>query len=184
MAYFDTRSVLFGIMFFLLVVGGIASYHAGYYAASKEFYSYYMAESLNDRIIASLYTLYGDMDTDATGGSSEDPDAVSELDTTVQTDLADPKPVQPVDAESSHHYDAYLIGFGARRSADRYAKQLAADNIPAQVVTRDNINARGRKIVWYQVTVGPLPYHQLLEIVEVLKYRDKLEGVVFVEHKL
>jgi hypothetical protein len=198
MTRFDVRLswLLSGMVILCMLVGGISCYYAGYYAASKEFYSYYMAESLNDRIVASLYTLYGDMDTNNSAGSSEEssesPEAVLDSESESNSHTASDQPERPVELiapEEAHNrsaeslYDAYLIGFGAKRSADRYAERLIRDDVPARVITRENINSRGKKIVWYQVAVGPLAYHKLLEIVELLKYRDKLEGVVFVEYK-
>lgn len=181
-----------------IILSGLVCYYAGYYAASREFYSYYMSDSLNDRLTASLYTMYGDIELAddseivPTPGEAVGAEVVPEENSREQVvpqkvpaeSEAEQEAFDTLEAsESSLLYDAYLIGFGAKRSADRYAAKLAEQNINAHVLVRENKNSRGRKIMWYQVSIGPLPYHQLLEVVELLKYRDKLEGVVFVEHK-
>lgn len=189
--------LVYGAIAMFGIFSCIACYYAGYYTASKELYSYYMAESLNDRLAASLYTLYGDMEIDSASVSSEEVSDVSSDASVLEDSSSDQNQplVAEVGAESgdvaeaiieapeSSLYDAYLIGFGAKRSADRYAEKLHESDMSARVLVRENKNSRGKKILWYQVAIGPLPYHKLLEIVELLKYRDKLEGVVFMEHK-
>lgn len=186
-----------------VLLSGIVCYYAGYYVASREFHSYYIADSLNDRLTASLYTLYGDIGTEAAVDDSESESEAesaevvpSEEDNSPnQTDVMSKQERESEQVSAGEAfdvidspenillYDAYLIGFGAKRSADRYVARLSEQNINAHVLVRENKNSRGKKIMWYQVAIGPLPYHQLLEVVELLKYRDKLEGVVFVEHK-
>jgi len=197
---------VYGIISLCVALGGVTCYYAGYYSASKEFYAYYMAESLNDRLTASLYMLYGDTEASSSSDASELDDSsdalsseTSESETAEDTadedmsrgeahlasrDNSDVKVanISPL-IESESLYDAYLIGFGSQRSAERYRENLKREGLVVRVETREHLTSRGKKIIWYQVVLGPLPYSKLLEVVKLLKDRDRLEGVVFVERK-
>lgn len=182
------KSLLILVITLLAAISYCAVYFAGYYVASKELHSYYMAESLNDRVAASLYTLYGDIEPTASEENGSDAPSDNEVgdvplqdsSENVQGSTAENPPQEArVVAHDQALYDAYLIGFGVRRTADRYAEKLKNQGLAVRVVSRENITAKGRKVTWYQVVLGPSAYHELLEVVEQLKYRDKLEGIVF-----
>jgi cell division protein FtsN len=187
----------------VLITSHVVFYYAGYYMATREFHTYYMAESLNDRIAASIYTMYGEHDQDTTTLSPEESESSQDMSSeddilpalsskeekSVEEGLGAPdntfsKTEQSLESPEPDdgRYNAYLIGFGAQRNAERYANRLKRQGFSVSVVSREHTTSPGKNIVWYQVVLGPLPYHELLKKVEDLKYRDKLEGIVIIEH--
>jgi hypothetical protein len=191
----------------------IVGYYLGYLHASSLFMDAMRSELLSDRISAAIYLRYGDAQAAPAEGNESalcapDPDKSkckdgesgpeAALDEETIPLLAAPAPQRTFDdgetlgdvpcldrapPAATQLYEAHLIGFGSLAKAERYVAHLASLGVSAQVRTRIHRTRKKKKLTWYQVISDPAPYHDLIALVDMLKKRDKLAGVVLVEHE-
>lgn len=169
----------------LLVLTFVAGYYAGYQVACMTFIEQCSAEALSDQVASALYTYYPqeqDQEQDESEGEEEKGDLEQNNEgkegenVSPAVTSAEIKPMVP-------HilYEARLAGFSTAAAADRYVRKLELDGIEARVVKWETRSSRGKPLIWYQVVTGQKSYEELTKVVNFLKKRDKLEGVVFVE---
>jgi|GEM_PF-1227146 len=180
----------------LLFFSVIAGYYWGKKRAYEEFLDTCYAESLSDKIAASLCSLYdasddedGDADAaEATGqdnpretteAQSEGPQAAGQQQ--AEGRRAEGQAPQTI-IEDNELYFAELAGFGVLRTAKNYATRLADRGFKVKVLERASKSGRGKSRTWYQVVTAPLGYEALQEVVDKIKSEDRLQGVVLVEY--
>lgn len=158
----------------LLCLAVVVGYYWGKKRAYEEFLENCRADSLSDKIAASLCTLY---DTDDQQEDSAE-GAESNADNTADAVLSGSQAIGAPEVL----YFAELAGFGSMRTAKDYVKRLQQRSIKAHVIEHVSRSARGKTRNWYQVVTAPMGYEALQVLVDAIKTEDRLQGVTLVEY--
>ena len=181
----------------------ITGYFLGKKKAVEKFYSKIDQDSFADQIYYSMCSMYdkgGFKGADSQGSSLENNNVCIENDahaplvaaeTVIQPAFTDhdlpkdgalvaqkndKKDVQESKVEGQFY--AKLIGFGAKRSAQRFANKLTNQGLTVFVKNRRSKTARGRVIVWYQVVTGTFgDKNDLIALVDDISAQEKLKDV-------
>jgi hypothetical protein len=183
----------------VIVLSFIAGYYWSRYTLAEDFLQLCFHEELSDKVAAAFYAREGDQ-VAVEAEEREQENLQSEPE--VENDRADTRdtmhekredevvtlqagqeltPQAASVLESRRLYQAILIGFGEKRSAERYIAKLASSGIEAHVVKRTGKNRRGREVTWYQVVTTAMTYDDITNVIMQLKKTDRLEGVMIVE---
>lgn len=145
-------------------------------------------ESLADQIYSSMCALYDsdELQSSQTAELSETDDSESTESADQEQDAASEEPgaTEPLlddnDQEEEvrvKHY-AQLVGYSSLKSAEQFARKMAAKNIKVQVKKRHSMSSAGKVRYWYQVVT--MPYEDKAELERViarLELEEKLQGV-------
>jgi len=177
-------SVLLALGVMVMLLSFAAGYYWSRYTLAEDFLQLCLQEDLSDKVAAAFYAREGDqveaeereqahVHHDSEVSESEG----SEVDDTLQevavrqedhaTTLHDVSGGS--EREGRRLYQAILIGFGEKRSAERYIAKLATSGIEARVVKRTGKNRRGREVTWYQVVTTAMTYDEVTNVIMQLK---------------
>jgi hypothetical protein len=175
--------IAFGTL--VIILSFVAGYYWSRYTLAEDFLQLCFQEELSDRVAAAFYA--------REGGQTEEEEREQEnvhAEAEAESDRPEADITQQEREAVSHEagalelrrlYQAILIGFGEKRSADRYIVKLASSGIEAHVVKRTGKNRRGREVTWYQVVTTEMTYDDITSVIMQLKKTDRLEGVMIVE---
>lgn len=171
-----------GLLFFSVIVG----YYWGKKRAYEEFLDTCYAESLSDKIAASLCSLYDDAEVELPeADEAEAPDtplAGEEETASEDGGVSVEEGATPQRLEESMNYFAELAGFGALRTAKNYATRLKERGFDVVVFERISKQGKGKTRTWYQVVTKPQGYEALQAVVDKIKAEDRLQGITLVEY--
>ncbi len=169
---------LIAALLMLYVITFLAGYFWGKKSALEEFAEQIKNESFSDKVYASLCALY-DQPTDSAASQI----AAPAIDGESQGEIINDQNEQQQEKEKvAGSFVAQLIGYGTEKQAQIYVKALERRGIPAELVTRTSVTARGKKRVWYQVVTQPASYEETQRLAERLAIEDRLAGVSIVEN--
>ena len=168
---------------FIMLIIGISLFSVGFYYGKRQalddLMGHIQQESFADKVYSSLCALYDNYDSlpEETGESSLDGSSDTQETFPESLDEKESNGLETVAADSSLYYFAQLIGFGAQKTADAYAKKVTQRGLSCSVQKRVAQSASGKKRIWYQVVTEPMKKESLVTLVQKIAREDHLKDI-------
>lgn len=172
-------SFVIALNFFCFIIG----YFWGQKKAVEHFSGKVEQGSFADQIYSSMCTLCdnaGDIDN-----NEEEIDQTNGKEEGIEKGIVNTIEQQCINnADSSPLYHAQLIGFGNANNAQRFVARLREKGVSLVIHERTSKTARGKKIMWYQVTTESYTNKEELDLlVAKLKKEEKLHDIRIIAQK-
>jgi cell division septation protein DedD len=164
----------------LLIISGIALFISGYFwgqhSATEQVLNAVERDSFADQIYYSMCSANEPRDEEEEDEGQEDQSEPAEEAEGEQKSATQEK------AQPKKTYAAAIAGFGAQKTADRYAQKLKARGFPVHVAQRTSRSARGRTVSWYQVVTDPFTDRQEGErVVAQIRSQENIRSIALIE---
>jgi len=167
------------VVLFIAFIGG---YFLGQRHSAEQFVTQAETDAFSDQIRAALYSFKEQpikvSEADNGIDTVTTPTMLSSISTAIEKVSVTTQDQKEKSQKELTQYHAELIGFGAKKPAERYTEKLKKKGFPVHVRTRKSRSSKGTMITWYQVVTDT--YHDkatLLELIDILKKSEKLNGV-------
>jgi hypothetical protein len=169
----SSLQILVSILLFLALSIFVAGYYWGKKSAVEQLMESLDQESFADKIYISMCS-WDESQEDAK--DKELDSRGNDMPMEQSSEMEEEEGEEPT-SSSSQLYSAQLAGFGSLKAAEAYHLRLQKKGIPAHVVKRQSITAKGNKRIWYQVVTPGMDRTTLDELVKRLIQEDRLTSV-------